>query len=138
MATANGQGDSRDRPVAELLKELSEQTTTLVRKEIQLARAEVTEKGKRVGVGLGMFGGTGLFGLGAFGALTACLVLALDEAMASWLAALLVGVVYAAVAAVLALAGRKEVERAAPPVPEQAADSVRHDVEWARERVRSS
>src|SRR5215213_7641630 len=122
MATANGQGDSRDRRVAELLKELSEQTTTLVRKEIQLARAEVTEKGKRVGVGLGMFGGTGLFGLGAFGALTACLVLALDEA----------------VAAVLALAGRKEVERAAPPVPEQAADSVRHDVEWARERVRSS
>jgi uncharacterized membrane protein YqjE len=138
MADMNGHGDARERPVAELLRELSEQTTTLVRQELILARAELTAKGKRAGVGLGMFGGTGLFGLMALAALTACLILALDEAMAGWLAALIVAVVYAAVAGVLAIAGKKEVERATPPVPEQAVESVRQDVEWTKQRARSA
>jgi uncharacterized membrane protein YqjE len=138
MADMNGHGDARERPVAELLRELSEQTTTLVRQELMLARAELTAKGKRAGVGLGMFGGTGLFGLMALAALTACLILALDEAMAGWLAALIVAVVYAAVAGVLAIAGKKEVERATPPVPEQAVESVRQDVEWTKQRARSA
>ena len=138
MADMNGHGDARERPVAELLKELSEQTTTLVRQELTLARAELTEKGKRAGIGLGMFGGTGLFALLSLGALTACLILALNEAMAAWLAALIVAVVYAAIAGVLALAGKKEVERATPPVPEQATESVKEDIEWAKHRARSA
>jgi|SRR5215207_2390982 len=138
MADMNGHGDARERPVAELLRELSQQTTALVRQELQLARAELTAKGKRAGVGLGMFGATGLFALMALGALTACLILALDEAMAGWLAALVVAVVYAAIAGVLAIAGKKEVERATPPVPEQAVESVKEDIEWTKQRARSA
>jgi uncharacterized membrane protein YqjE len=138
MADMNGHGEARERPVAELLRELSEQTTTLVRQELQLARAELTQKGKRAGVGLGMFGGTGLFALMALGALTACLILALDEAMAGWLAALVVAVVYAAIAGILAIVGKREVERATPPVPEQAVESVKEDIEWTKQRARSA
>src|SRR5438270_2936650 len=92
-----------DRPIGELVKQLSEQTSTLVRKELELARAEMTQKGKAAGIGAGMFGGAGLFGLLALGALTACFILALDKAMEAWLAALVVTVVYAAIAGVLAL-----------------------------------
>ena len=137
MPDRNGQHDMRERPVSELLKEFSEQATTLVRQEVELARLELTEKGRRAGLGLGMFGGTGVFALGAFGALTAGLVLLLDEAMAAWLGALIVAVAYAAVAAVLALAGKKEVERAVPPIPEQATESVKEDIEWTKARARS-
>jgi hypothetical protein len=127
-----------DRPVAELLKELSEQTSTLVRQEMELARAELTEKGKRAGIGAGMFGGAGLFGFFAFGVLTACFVLALAEALDPWLAALIVAAAYGAIAGVLALVGRKQVDKATPPVPEQAKDSVREDVEWTKTRAKAA
>jgi uncharacterized membrane protein YqjE len=129
--------EGRDRPTADLLRELSDQTTTLVRKEIELAKVELSEKGKRAGAGAGLFGGAGLLGVFAFGALTACVILALATAMAGWLAALIVAVVYAAVAGVLALAGRKQVRRATPPVPEQAVDSTKEDVEWVKTRAKS-
>src|SRR3954465_11977104 len=85
-----------DRPMAELVRQLSDQATTLVRQEIELAKAEMTAKGKQVGVGPGPCGGAGLVGLYAVGAITACLILALSTAVAGWLAALIVGVVYAA------------------------------------------
>ena len=137
MPDRNGHGDLRERPVGELVKELSEHTRTLVRQELQLARLELTEKGKRAGIGLGMFGGTGLFAFYAFGALTACFVLALDTAMAGWLAALIVAVAYAAIAGVLALIGRNKVQEAGPPVPEQAAESVKEDIEWTKARAKS-
>ena len=137
MPDRNGHGDLRERPVGELVKELSEQTQTLVRQELQLARLELTEKGKRAGVGLGMFGGTGLFAFYAFGALTACLVLALDTAMAGWLAALIVAVVYGAIAGVLALMGKNKVQEAGPPMPEQAAESVKEDIQWTKARAKS-
>jgi hypothetical protein len=129
--------DLRDRSTGELLRRLSEETTTLVKQEVELAKAELQQKGKQAGVGAGMFGGAGLFGVGAFAALTACLVAALDLAMPLWLAALIVAVVYAAVAGVLALRGRQKVKQAAPPVPEQARESVKEDVEWAKTRARS-
>lgn len=137
MPDRNGHGDVRERPVGELVKDLSEQTQALVRQELQLARLELTEKGKRAGVGIGMFGGTGLFAFYAFGALTACLVLALDTAMAGWLAALIVAVVYGAIAGVLALMGKSKVQEAGPPVPEQAAESVKEDIEWTKARAKS-
>jgi len=108
-----------------------------MRQELQLARLELTEKGKRAGVGLGMFGGTGLFAFYAFGALTACFVLALDTAMTGWLAALIVAAAYAAIAGVLALMGRSKVQEAGPPVPEQAAESVKEDIEWTKARAKS-
>jgi uncharacterized membrane protein YqjE len=130
--------DQSDRPIGELVKQLSEQTSTLVRKELELARAEMTQKGKAAGIVAGMFGGAGLFGLLALGALTACFILALDKAMEAWLAALVVTVVYAAVAGVLALTGKSKVKEATPPVPEQARDSVREDVEWTKERAKAA
>jgi hypothetical protein len=135
--TAPRENELRDRPTGELLKQLSEQTSTLVHKEVDLAKAELQEKGKQAGVGAGMFGGAGVFGLGAFAALTACLIAALGEAVEIWLAALIVAVVYAAVAAVLAMTGKQKVGQAAPPVPEQARDSVKEDLEWAKTQARS-
>ena len=137
MPQRNGDPELRDRSTADLLKKLSDQTTTLVRREIDLAKAELAEKGKKAGLGAGMFGGAGLFGVGAFAALTTCLIAALDSAMPLWLAALIVAVIYGAVAAVLALTGKVKVQEAGPPVPEQAIESTKEDVEWAKTRARS-
>lgn len=127
-----------DRSVSELMRELSEQTSTLVRRELELAKLEMTEKGKRAGIGAGMFGGAGLVGLYAVGALTACLILALATAVDAWLAALIVAVLYAAVAGALTLSGRSKVAQATPPVPEQATESVKEDVQWTKTRARQA
>jgi Putative Actinobacterial Holin-X, holin superfamily III len=126
-----------DQPVADLLRQLSDQTATLVRQEMELAKAELTVKGKRVGIGAGMFGGAGLLGAYAFGALTACVILVLATAIDAWLAALIVAVVYAAIAGVLALMGKNKVQEATPPVPEQTVDSVKEDVQWTKERAKA-
>ncbi len=128
---------ARDRPTAELMRELTDQTTALVRKEIALAKVELTEKGKKAGAGAGMFGAAALFGAGAFAAITACLIWALSEAVVGWLAALIVGIVYVAIAAVLALRGKKQVQQATPPVPERAVDSTKEDLEWLKTRAKS-
>lgn len=138
----NGHGDAdaptlKDRSVGDLLQQLSQETTTLVRQELELAKAELTEKGRQAGKGAGMFGGAGLLGLLAAGALTACFIAALDTAMQAWLAALIVAVVYSAIAAVLALQGRERVKRAGPPVPEQTIETTKEDVAWAKTRARS-
>ena len=133
---ADHNNDLREHGTGELLKELSDHTTTLVRKEIELAKAELGEKGKKAGLGAGMFGGAGLFGVFAFAALTTCIIVALDSAMPLWLAALIVAVVYGAIGAVLALQGRNKVQQAGPPVPEQATESVKEDVQWAKTQAR--
>ncbi len=125
-----------DRPVGDLLRELSEQTTTLVRQELELAKLELAEKGKRAGIGVGMFGGAGVVGLYAVGALTACFILALATAVTGWLAALIVAVVYGAVAGVLALSGRSKVQQAGSPMPEQTTESVKEDVQWTKTRAK--
>jgi uncharacterized membrane protein YqjE len=129
--TDHKQEDLRDRPIGELLKQLSEETTTLVRKEIELAKAEVSEKGKKAGLGAGMFGGAGVAGLLALGSLTACLVALLATGMKVWVAALIVTVLWAAVAGVLALLGRNKVQEATPPV-EQTVETIKEDVQWAK------
>jgi Flp pilus assembly protein TadB len=136
MAESRGNTEARERPTAELLKEFSDQATTLLRKEIALAKAEVAEKGKQAAVGAGMFGGTGVFGLYALGALTACVILALATFLDAWLAALIVAVVYGAIAGVLALRGKARVKRAGPPLPEQAVDSTKEDLEWVKTRAK--
>ncbi len=125
----------RDPPTAELLKDLSEQVSRLVSQEVELAKAELAVKGKRAGIGAGMFGGAGLFGLFAFAALTAAIIAALDLAMATWIAALIVAVVYGAIAGVLALTGRNKVQEAMPPVPQDSVDSVKEDVQWTKSRA---
>jgi len=140
MAETNGNGgeDLRDRPIGDLLKQLSEQTTSLVRHELELAKAEVSEKGKKAGAGAGMFGGAGVSALLGLGALTAAAIMLLDNAMSTQLAALIVGVVWLAIAGVLALQGRNKVQEATPPVPEQATESVKEDVQWAKTRAQSA
>ena len=138
MPEANGQTDLRERPMGELLKQLADDTGTLVRKEIELAKAEMSQKGQQLGKGAGMFGGAGVAGLLALGALTAAAILALDAYVASWLAALLVGAVWAAVAGALALAGKEKVTEATPPVPEQTIETVKEDVEWAKTQAASA
>jgi hypothetical protein len=121
----------RERPIGDLLKQLAEETSTLVRKELELARAEVTEKGREAGLGVGMFGGAGVAGLLALGSLTAFLIALLATAMEVWLAALIVTVVWAAVAGALALMGRHKVQEATPPAP-QTVETIKEDVQWAK------
>jgi Putative Actinobacterial Holin-X, holin superfamily III len=128
----------RDQPISELVKDLASETSTLVRQEIDLAKAEMTDRGKRAGKGVGMLAAGAVVALLAFGALTAGLIAALDLAMPTWLAALIVTVVYGAIAAVLVQIGRKQVQEAAPPVPEETIESVKEDVQWAKTRTRSA
>jgi uncharacterized membrane protein YqjE len=123
--------DPRERPIGELVKELSQQTSTLVRKEIELAQAELRQKGKIASKGAGMLGGAALAGLLALGALTAALVALLDQAMPTWVAALIVMALWAIVALVLAKAGQKSLQRATPPAP-QTIETVREDIQWAK------
>ncbi len=133
-----GSGNSAlsERSTAELLKQLSDQTTTLVRKELELAKVELTEKGRQAGIGAGMFGAAAMVGLYAVGALTAAIILALSLAMTGWLAAVIVAVVYGAIAGVLALTGKTRVSRGVPPAPEQTVQTVKEDVEYVRERAK--
>ena len=123
--------------MAELVKQLSEQTSRLARQEAELARAELVAKGKRAGLGAGMFGGAGVVALYMVGALTAAAILGLSKAVAAWLAALIVAAALGAIAGVLALTGKREVQQAVPPMPEQATESVKEDVEMAKARAQA-
>ena len=132
-----GLGDLRDRSLPDLLRQLSQETTQLVHQELELAKAELQQKGKQAGAGAGMFGGAGALGLAALGALTACFILALNAIMPAWLAALIVAVVYGIIAFVLVKQGQARMKAAAPPVPEQTIETVKEDVEWAKTQMRS-
>jgi len=127
--------DPNDRSVAELLKQLSEQTQTLVRDEIQLALLELKDKGKKAGLGAGLFGASGMIALFGVATLIAALVLALATAVDAWLAALIVAVVLLGLAGLLALTGKREIEEAIPPVPQEALASTKDDVEVVKEHV---
>jgi hypothetical protein len=139
MATESDiQSEQRERPIAEIAKDLTSDLSLLVRQEIELAKAEMAEKGRTAAPGLGMFGGAGVIGLCAAGALTACLVLLSSLFLADWAAALIVGVVLAAIAFVLARQGKERVADAGKPVPEQTIETVKEDVEWAKTRASSA
>jgi uncharacterized membrane protein YqjE len=127
--------NSATEPIGELVKQLSEQTSTLVRNELKLAQLEMQEKGKRAGVGAGLFGGAGLVALFGAGTLIAAVVLLLATALAPWLAALIVAVVLLAIAGIAALMGKKQVEQAVPPAPEQAIQSTKRDVDEVKGRA---
>ena len=130
--------DERERPTSELLKQLTDQTTRLVKQEIELAKLELQEKGKKAGVGAGMFGGSAALGLYALGALTATIILALATFLPGWVAALIVTVVYGAIAGVLALRGKAQVKQATPPVPEQAVETTKEDARWVKTKAQSA
>jgi hypothetical protein len=129
--------DARDRGVGELVKDLANQTSTLVRQEIKLAQAEVTQKGKLAGRGAGKLAGAAVAALLMLGALTALAIVALDSFLALWLAILIVTLVWAAVAAALAQSGRNELRSATPPVP-QTVETVKEDIQWAKTQTGSA
>jgi uncharacterized membrane protein YqjE len=124
-----------DRPLGDLVQDLSQQTAALVRQEMRLAQVELQEKGKHAGIGVGMFGGAGLVALYGAAALIAAVIMLIATGLEPWIAALIVGVVLLAVAGVLALLGRKQVDRATPPKPERAMESVQRDVEHVKGRA---
>jgi uncharacterized membrane protein YqjE len=127
----------RERSTGELVKDLSEQASTLVRKEVELAKVEMAEKGRKAGAGLGLLAGAAVAALLMLGALTAFLVLALDEGMDTWLAALIVTVLWGVVAGALALFGREKLRDMGTPVPEKTVESVKEDIEWLKHRTSS-
>ena len=130
------QSDTRDRSTGELVKQLSEQVSVLVRDELKLAQVEMTAKGKQAGIGAGMLGGGGLIAIYGTGCLIACAVIAISGAVAAWLAALIVGAALLAAAAVAALLGKRRLQKAVPPVPEQAAAGIKTDIEEIKESAR--
>ena len=154
-----GREELGDQSTGDLVKQLADETKTLVRQELEyargeaqrmgeavvalarqelrLAKAEMAEKGRKAGPGIGMIGAAGAAALLAAGTLTAFLVLALDGVMPNWLAALLVGLGWALVAGVLYLAGKGRVEEAGPIIPEQTVETLKEDVEWAKTQIAS-
>jgi len=139
MSTVNGStSELRDKPIGEIASDLTRDISLLVRQEVALARAEMTEKGKAVAPGLGMIGGAGLLGLMAAGAVTACAVLVLALFLPAWLAALVVALVFAGVAYVLAKRGKEQVENVGAPIPTQTIETIKEDLEWAKTRATSA
>ena len=140
--------DLREKSLPELVKQLTDQTTTLIQQEIQLAKvetreaidiakAEMTDKAKEAGKGAGMLGGAAVLGLLAGIAFTAFLILVLGTFMPEWLAALIVTVLYAAIAAALAMRGKKQLQ-SIEPAPRETIETVKEDIEWAKTQSRSA
>jgi hypothetical protein len=126
-----------DQSTSELVQKASEQISRLVKDEIALAKAELTEKGKHAGIGVGLFGGGGVLALYGVGALFATLIIVLDLFLPLWLAALIVTVVLFAAAGVLALLGKKQVTQAVPPEPSDAIASAKADVDEVKHAIKS-
>jgi hypothetical protein len=137
MSTNRG-AELRERPLGEIARDLTRDVTLLVRQEVELAKAEMAQKGRVAAPGLGMIGGAGVVGLMAAGALTAFLILGGSIFLPEWLSALIVAAVLAAVAYVLVKQGKERVEEAGAPVPEQTIETVKEDVEWAKTRATSA
>ena len=126
-----------DRPLGELVQDLSRQTSTLIRQEMRLAQAELTEKGRHAGKGAGMFGGAGLVALYGVGALVTAAILGLATVLEPWIAAAAIGAGLLLVAGILALTGKKELNEMGPPKPELAMESMQRDVETVKARAKS-
>ena len=129
---------NHDHSLADLARQLSDQTTELVHHEVELAKAELRVKGKRAGIGAGMFGGAGALGVYALGALTAAIIAGIAEALPVWASALIVAALYGAIAGILALRGKKKVQQATPPLPEETVQSVKEDVRYTKKRAQEA
>jgi len=129
--------ETRNESMGQLFSELTNDVTTLFRQEVTLAKAELSIKAKEAGKGAGLLGGAGATGLVTLGSLTAFLIALLSEWMPVWVAALIITVVWAIVTAVLAQVGRARLKEATPPVPQQAIDSTKEDVQWAKTQLKS-
>lgn len=137
METSTRFNRADEKPLGELVQDLSRQTSTLIRQEMRLAQAELAEKGKHAGRGAGMFGGAGVVALYGVGALIAAAILGLATVLEPWIAATAIGVALLLIAGILALTGKKELEEAGPPKPEQALDSVQQDIATVKARAKS-
>lgn len=126
-----------DASIGELFKSLSADLSLLVRQELALFRTEMAEKGKVAGQAGVFLSGAAVVGLLALGSLTATLILVLSLAMAPWIAALIVTVVYGVIAACMAVAGKRKVDDVLPPTPKQTVETVKEDVEWAKTQAKS-
>jgi Putative Actinobacterial Holin-X, holin superfamily III len=129
--------DLKDRPLTELLRTLANDVSTLVHEEIELGKAELTQKAKTAGIGAGLLVGAWTAALLALGTLTAFLVALLAVEMPVWGAALIVGILWAVGAAVLALNGKRKLQEASPPVPQQTIETTEEDIQWAKTRMQS-
>ena len=138
MSSNNQDAELRERPLGEIARNLTRDVSLLMRQEVELAKAELTQKGRTAAPGLGMIGGAGVVGLMAAGALTAFLVLVLSVFLPGWASALIVGAVLAAVAYLLVKQGKERVEEAGAPIPKQTIETVKEDVEWAKTRATSA
>ncbi len=138
MSQMNGsvQPPAGEHSTGDLVKQVAELVSVLVRDELKLAQVEMTRKGKQAGAGLTMMGGGGLIALYGAGCLIACAIIGISHAVTAWLAALIVGVALLAVAGIAALAGKGRMRKAAPPVPTEAVSSVKTDVQEIKERAR--
>ena len=132
MSSTQPQGplahDVGHEPVGELVQQASQQLTELVRGEMKLAQAEMKEKGKRYGKSGGLFGGASLAGFLMLQALVASVIAAVALLLPVWAAALIVTAVLGAIAAVLALSGKKQVRKASPPTPQSTIENVKADM----------
>jgi uncharacterized membrane protein YqjE len=128
--------DLREPSAGELVKQLSEQVSGLLRDELKLAQLEMSRKGKQAGAGVGLFGGAGLIALFGLACLIACAVIAISGVLAAWLAALIVGVALLALAGLAALLGKGRLSKATPPVPKETAESLKSDVEIIKQKAR--
>jgi hypothetical protein len=137
MASLRSQNELQERSLGDLTKKLSQDTSALVRKEVELARAEALAKVRSLARGGGLLGGAAILGLAAVGALTATAILALATTISAWLAALIVAVVIATVGGGLALVGIKRIRQATPPLPIETVESVKEDVEWIKTQAKS-
>jgi membrane protein len=126
---------SDERSVSQLVSDASEQLSRLVRDEMRLATTELQQKGKRLGVGAGLFGGAGVLALYGVGVLIACAVLALSLVVAAWLAALIIGAAVLVIAGITALIGKSQVKQAVPPVPAAAAENIKKDITAVKEGI---
>jgi hypothetical protein len=136
QVNTGGDAAAQERSTGDLVKQMTEQVSTLVRDELKLAQVEMTRKGKQAGLGAGLLGGGGLIALYGAGCLIACAVIGLSHVVQPWLAALIAGVALLAVAGVAALLGKGRIQQATPPVPAEAIGSVQADVEEIKERAR--
>jgi len=127
--------DLRERSIGELMKKLSSDLSTLMRQELELAKAELTQKGKEAGMGAGFIAGAAVFGLLAMGTFTVLVLLVLNAVMKDWLAALIVTLVYGVVAYVLVQRGRQKLKDAGSPVPQQTVETLKEDAQWAKTQI---
>jgi len=132
-----GFDDLRERSVGELFARLSRETSLLVQQEIDLAKAELIQQGRIAAKGGALLGAGAVLGLGAFGAATAALILAIALVLPAWAAAVIVAIVYGVIGGMLALAGKSRLQHAAPPAP-QTVETLKENVEWAKTRAKSA